>query len=370
MHIFDLKGMKMKSFPFVVNWRLIAVMLIAIPITGCGGGGGGDVLPNATSFVNWENSSNGIELVDANNELFRVQASDRTVVNQGGTSLIGLQVSSNADIIRSGKVIGSVGLINGSGGTKIAAMFCSNGARLDIIQSGSTYTVSGCDTLTTSNTTPNTTPNTNTNTSYVNWTGSANGALIADANDEFFRVRPSDNLVEAANGGGLNGLQVSANADVIYQGQPIGSVRLVNGSAGNKIAAFVCSNGASMDIILGTGTYSVSGCESGSGSGSGSGNPTPTPSPDSSITFTYYDRLITSGVYNSWRIFVTNTSSVKVSCAVGASYQYYWNGSLVWGQQTQSVILDPGVTDSTDFGFTDRNILTDKYHITCSKWPF
>jgi hypothetical protein len=119
--------------------------------------------------------------------------------------------------------------------------------------------------------------------SYVTIFGNANQESIADANNEFFRIRSSDRAVVNQAGTVLNGLQVDSASRVFLNSQLIGRVELDLATNGTQIAVFRCENAASMDIIVAAGGYSVQGCVSASSpSPSPSPSPAPAPSPPSS----------------------------------------------------------------------------------------
>lgn len=118
-------------------------------------------------------------------------------------------------------------------------------------------------------------------TSWIRWNGNANGTLVVDRSNDFFRVRASDGAVVDSQGRVLTGLTTNSSAAVLQNGKQIGSVAAVDSASGSKIAAFKCSSGSLMDIVLSTSTYTVSGCATSPADAAPVGAPTST-DPDSS----------------------------------------------------------------------------------------
>jgi hypothetical protein len=54
---------------------------------------------------------------------------------------------------------------------------------------------------------------------FITWTGSVNGTIIKDANNENYQVRASDRLVFDPTDSGLTGLTVSSSAQVLRSGR-------------------------------------------------------------------------------------------------------------------------------------------------------
>jgi hypothetical protein len=96
-------------------------------------------------------------------------------------------------------------------------------------------------------------------TEFVSWSGNLNGIYIADASNEFFKVRLSNRIVVAPNGADLTGLTVSNDGIFLLENSQIGVVQLVAGG-GSQVAALRCKDGKSLDIVLNGNSYQVSGC--------------------------------------------------------------------------------------------------------------
>ncbi|WP_322032635.1 hypothetical protein [Paraburkholderia sp. J76] len=103
------------------------------------GGAGSTSQPSpGTTYISWSGSANGVTVVDANNAQFEVRASDGTVVFGNSTVLNGAVVNGSSLSI-GGNAAGNVTLVDGSGGSKIAAFTCPSGDLLAFSLSGSTY---------------------------------------------------------------------------------------------------------------------------------------------------------------------------------------------------------------------------------------
>jgi hypothetical protein len=85
-------------------------------------------------------------------------------------------------------------------------------------------------------------------TEWIEWNGSASGAVVVDRNDEQFRVRTSTRMVVARNGGlPLHGTYIDNLARLWIDGEQVGSVILVS-STGGQIAVFRCNSGIELDF--------------------------------------------------------------------------------------------------------------------------
>lgn len=222
---------------------------------GSGAGGGS----SSSGYVEWNGSSNGALIVDLDNEFFRARAGSGQVEAQNGVSLNGLVVSGST-IVYNGNSIGSVALTPGVNGGNVAAFRCANGNLLNLVVSTNQFNVD-CGT---SPTNPSPSP-----TSYITWNGSTNGAFVVDLNNELFRVRAGSGQVETQSGVALSGLLVSGST-VVYNGSSIGSVVLAPGKTGGNVAAFRCSNGNLLNIVVSSSQFTID-C--------GTTNPTPSPNP-------------------------------------------------------------------------------------------
>lgn len=107
---------------------------------------------------------------------------------------------------------------------------------------------------------------------FITWTGSVNGTIIKDANNENYQVRASDRLVFDPTDSGLTGLTVNSSAQVLRSGQVIGYVgSLPASSGGGNVAVFFCTNGNRLDIVT-TATSWDHSCGSSGGGSTGGGN--------------------------------------------------------------------------------------------------
>jgi hypothetical protein len=91
---------------------------------------------------------------------------------------------------------------------------------------------------------------------YVTWTGSANGVVILDGNNERFSVRTDNrNVAFYDNDTILTGLTVNSSADVFSGSTRIGSVTYTTATTGARIVDFTCLDGREMDIVMSGGTW-------------------------------------------------------------------------------------------------------------------
>jgi hypothetical protein len=91
---------------------------------------------------------------------------------------------------------------------------------------------------------------------YVSWTGSANGVVILDWNNERFAVRADNgNVASYADDRVLTGLTVLGNS-VFWNGTRIGDVTYTTATTGARIVDFTCLDGRDMDITVSSGSWS------------------------------------------------------------------------------------------------------------------
>lgn len=92
---------------------------------------------------------------------------------------------------------------------------------------------------------------------YISWTGSANGVVILDWNNERFAVRVDNRAVAFYdNDVVLTGLSVNGASNVFSGGVHIGRVSYTTATTGATIVDFTCLDGSEMDITLSGGTWS------------------------------------------------------------------------------------------------------------------
>jgi hypothetical protein len=129
------------------TFRMIALAAVtAALLSSCGGGGEeGDVgggtgqPPPDTDWITWNGSANGEVVKDRNNEDFRVRASTRVVVFQGGNArLNGTYVDDNARLLINGVHVGSVSYATSTTGSQITVFRCTNGNVLDFYNDSAT----------------------------------------------------------------------------------------------------------------------------------------------------------------------------------------------------------------------------------------
>lgn len=254
----------------------IVFSLVAVGLAACGGGGGSGIgtdtgtgpgTDSGPSFVNFRDSSNGEVVVDADNEEFRIDANSRLVVDRSGASLTGLTVDSSSNVFRNGVQIGIVGNATSTAGTTIAAFKCSDGSRLDLTVSVTSWShqCASAAAPETNNGAPN--GGTVGSGGFVTWNGSSNGDLVLDADNEGFRVSASTRQVVDRSGTQLNGITVDSAANVLVRGSAVGSVSSATATDGSTIAVFRCSNGATMDITVAVNAWTFSCGSSGTQSG-------------------------------------------------------------------------------------------------------
>jgi len=113
----------------------------------------------------------------------------------------------------------------------------------------------------------------NSGSGYITWTGSINGTVVKDANNENYQVRASDRVVVDPSGATLNELTVNSSANVVRSGTIVGYVGSLPASSGTgNVAVFFCSNGGQMDITTTATTWDHSCGAADSGSNSGGNN--------------------------------------------------------------------------------------------------
>jgi len=242
----------------IMQWQRAAsgaamAVAAALSLGACGGGGDPDAPEReTTSYITWSGNGNGEVVVDRSNDRFRVRSSDGVVESLAGGALNGLTVS-NAVLLSRGTPIGVIKLIPGTGGGSVAAFVCNNGAGADIIFNSSTHTYTvDCG----STPAPPAPPPPSPSTDYITWSGSKNGTVILDRNDEHFRARRDNGQVETESGTRLNGLVVSGTT-LLSDGSVIGSVVLAPAANGGNVAAFRCTNGNFVEITLSSNAYSL-----------------------------------------------------------------------------------------------------------------
>lgn len=86
-------------------------------------------------------------------------------------------------------------------------------------------------------------------TSYISWINNANGDLIVDWNNEYFRVETSTRRIERENGTVLLGSYVDSDARVYADNIHIGYVGSTISTAGNTIAVLRCNSTVVMNIF-------------------------------------------------------------------------------------------------------------------------
>ena len=101
--------------------------------TAASGGGGGKTVasPATTSYVTFTGSGNGNVVLDGKNQQFKVRSADGLIVQ--ATNNIGLSGASvvNNTVVINGSNIGSVSLVNTTGGASVAEFLCASGTPLN-----------------------------------------------------------------------------------------------------------------------------------------------------------------------------------------------------------------------------------------------
>jgi hypothetical protein len=124
------------------------------------------------------------------------------------------------------------------------------------------------NTIANSTSTPTPTPSP---TQYIPWSGSVNGTLINDKDDESFQAVSSSGQIFTKSGTQLTGLKVSGST-LLYNGSQIGYIGFASAQGGDQLAQMYCSNGEYLDIILSSASwqYKCNGVTSNGGSTNGS----------------------------------------------------------------------------------------------------
>lgn len=223
-----------------------------------GGSTGGGSTGGSSGFITWTGSVNDTVIKDANNENYQVRASDRLVFDPSNSGLTGLTVNSSAQVLRNGQVIGYVGsLPSSSGGGNVAVFFCTNGNRLDIVTTSTSWDHS-CGSTSGGSTGGGSTGGGNTggggaSRGYYTWTGSANGEVVLDSTDERFRFYSDTGCIYSDNTRTeYTNFCLSGGATVYFSGSSY-SVTKVRSTTGQCIAGLLTSDGWFADIFTSAG---------------------------------------------------------------------------------------------------------------------
>jgi hypothetical protein len=120
----------------------IVLLMLCLMLVACSGGSssGGGGSSGGTSYVNFNNSANGTTVKDAANNNFAVDSSSRSVIElASGATLSGLTVDTSSNVLSNGVKIGTVTLQTSTSSTQIAAFLCTNGSRMTISSTSTTY---------------------------------------------------------------------------------------------------------------------------------------------------------------------------------------------------------------------------------------
>jgi hypothetical protein len=244
------------------------------------------------------------------------------------------------------------------------------------------------------------------------WTGSANGSVIKDANNESYEALADSGQIISSDGTRLNGLTVTNNGSVRLNDAVTGSVVLVSGTGGTSIAAFRCSDGRPLDIARSNGAYRVDcvgiaaaapapSIVAAASPGPAAApapppvaappsiaappepppSPAPAPSPSLPEAQQRVDfQEVTAGYFtapdnptiNEFRVYLRNTGNVRVNCIVNASWRYpvfrLSGGSLDSTGRAEGLILNPGGQGFVRFGMQDVRITDVTYQSRCTKF--
>jgi hypothetical protein len=231
--------------------------------TGSGSTGGGSTGGGSSGYITWTGSLNGTTVKDADNENYQVRASDRVVVDPSGSGLTGLVVNSSAQVLRNGQAIGYVGsLPSSSGGGNVAVFFCTNGNRLDISTTSTSWDHS-CGSSgggingggsTGGGSTGGGSTGGGSSRGFYTWTGSANGEVVLDSTDESFRFYSDNGCIYSNNTRTeYTNFCLSGGATVYFSGSSY-SVSKVRSTTGSCIAGLLTSDGYFADIYTSAGT--------------------------------------------------------------------------------------------------------------------
>lgn len=270
----------------VGSFKLVgSLALTAWAAVGCGGGGGDEALtPSGTgsaAYVRWVDSANGDVVVDADNEQYRVAADGRQIEDRSGKQARGMTVDGDARILVNGRAVGSVQLVEGTSGVRIAAFKCNDGRSMDItFQADNTYSYAcaGADGGSPGGAGAGAGTGAPDAAGYLSFNGSANGTVVLDSDNERFQVAADTRAVVDRSGVRLSGLTVDAGGNVLRNGSSIGGVVLSAGANGASVAVFRCNNGTGMDLTVGVDGWGhacgSSGATDGGNNGGGSGGGT------------------------------------------------------------------------------------------------
>lgn len=232
-----------------------------------GGSTGGGSAGGSSGFITWTGSVNGTIIKDADNENYQVRASDRLVFDPSNSGLTGLTVDSSADVFRSGQLIGYVGSAPATTGN-VAVFFCTNGSRLNIVTSSTSWDHScggstgggstGGGSTGGGNTGGGNTGGGNTgggtgSRGFYTWSGSANGEVVLDSTDESFRFYSDTGCIYSNNTQTeYTNFCLGGGASVSFAGSTY-SVTRVRSTTGACIAGLLTSDGWFADIFTSAG---------------------------------------------------------------------------------------------------------------------
>lgn len=262
------------------RWRhpVTVLALVATGVVGCGGGGEDEGSGSGTGgYVNWNNSTNGAVVVDADNEEFRVVSDSRQIEDRSGKQARGMTVDSDARVFVEGRQVGVVQLVDGSNGTKIAAFRCLNGSAMDItFQADNTYSYACAAPASGGSTGAGAATGTGgaDSTGYLTFQGNGNGTVVLDSDDERFQVAAATRTVVDRSGVRLSGLVVDSGGNVLRNGVTIGAVTLASGTGGSPVAVFSCNNGSRMNLTVGVQGWGQTCASDSTGAGNQAGGST------------------------------------------------------------------------------------------------
>ena len=85
-------------------------------------------------------------------------------------------------------------------------------------------------------------------TTYIEWSGSSNGAVVVDATNDSFRFEYSSGLM-VFGGTTITNVWVDDDADLYFEGDVIGSVSYIKSTGGATITGLISNSGYMIDFF-------------------------------------------------------------------------------------------------------------------------
>ena len=85
--------------------------------------------------------------------------------------------------------------------------------------------------------------------SYITWTNSVNGESVIDASGDFVKFRSDNRNMVFGSTEYANMTVSSSGAELVFNGNVVGTVSYIKSVSGSTITGLVCSDGTFMDIF-------------------------------------------------------------------------------------------------------------------------